>query len=187
MNNEIIQLAGIVLIALCVLVQTILMLAIFIGLGKGLRALKEQVDDMKTSVMPTVEKTQALLEKTSRFVDDSNGFVERMGPKVEAAAADVAAFVSGVRKQAADVEVALGEILLKVEKQSSRIDNMFSGTLDAVDKASLFVTQTVGKPVRQLSGLLAGFKAAVESFRINDHRIREREVRDERDGNDMFV
>jgi hypothetical protein len=64
---------------------------------------------------------------------------------------------------------------------------MFSGTMDAVDKASSFVTQTVGKPVRQLSGLLAGVKAAVESFRTDNHPIREREVRDERDGKDLFV
>jgi uncharacterized protein YoxC len=186
MNNEIIQLAGIALIAVCVLVQTILMLAMFIGLGKGLRALKEQVEDMKTSVMPTVEKTQLLLEKTSQFVDKTNAFVDRMGPKVESAATDAAAFVSGVRRQAEDVEVALGEILQRVDKQSRRIDDMFSGTMDAVDKASSFVTQTVGKPVRQLSGLLAGVKAAVESFRTDNHPIREREVRDERDGKDLF-
>jgi len=41
--------------------------------------------------------------------------------------------------------------------------------------------------VRQLSGLLAGVKAAVESFRINGNPIREREVRDEREGKDMFI
>jgi uncharacterized protein YoxC len=187
MNNETIQLACIALIALGVLVQTILLLALFFGMGKGLRALKEQVEEMKSSMMPTVEKTQALLEKTSKFIDKSNEFVERVGPKVESTATDVAAFVSGVRQQAADVEVAVGEILQKVEKQSTRIDNMFSGTLDAVDKASSFVTHTVGKPVRQLSGLLAGVKAAVESLRSNDHPIREREVQDERDGKDMFV
>jgi uncharacterized protein YoxC len=187
MNNEVIQIAGVALIAVCVLVQTILMVAVVFGLGKGLRALKELVEDMKSSVMPTVVKTQALLEKTSQFVDKTNDFVDRMGPKVESAATDAAAFVSGVRKQAEDVEVALGEVLLRVDKQSRRIDDMFSGTLDAVDKASSFVTHTVGKPVRQLSGLLAGVKAAVESLRTNNHPIREREVRDERDGKDLFV
>jgi uncharacterized protein YoxC len=187
MNNETIQLAAIALIAVCVLVQTLLMLGLFFGLGKGFRALKEQFEDMKTSVLPTVEKTQALLEKTSQFVDKTNAFVERVGPRIESVATDASAFVSGVRTQAADVELALGEILQKIEKQSSRIDTMFSGTLDAVDKASTFVTHTVGKPVRQLSGLLAGFKAAVESLRVTNPPIREREVEDERDGKDMFV
>ena len=81
----------------------------------------------------------------------------------------------------------MGEILERIDKQSSRIDTMFSSTLDTVDKASSFVTHTVGKPVRQLSGLLAGVKAAVESLRTNDNSIRERQVQDERDGKDMFV
>jgi uncharacterized protein YoxC len=188
MNNETIQLACIAVIALGVLVQTILLLALFFGMGKGLRALKEQVDDMKTSVMPTVEKTQALLEKTSRFVDKTNEFVERISPRVESTATDVAAFVSGVRKQAADVEIAVSEILQKVEKQSNRIDDMFSGTLDAVDKASSFVTHTVGKPVRQLSGLVAGVKAAVESLRTNGRPTHDHGNQDDQDmGKDMFV
>jgi uncharacterized protein YoxC len=184
MNNETIQLACIALIALGVLVQTILLLAMFFGMGKGLLALKEQVEEMKSSVMPTVEKTQALLEKTSKFVDRTNAFVERLSPKVESTATDVAAFVSGVRKQAADVEFAMSEILQKVEKQSNRIDNMFSGTLDAVDKASSFVTHTVGKPVRQLSGLMAGVKAAVESLRTNGRPMHDRSNQDDKD---MFV
>jgi len=180
MNNEIIQLACIALIALCVLVQTILMIAMAFGMRKGLSALKEEVDGMKTSVMPTMEKARVL-------IDEAGGFMARVGPKVESTATDMAAFASNLRLQAIDVEDALGEILEKVGKQSSRIDTMFSETLDAVDKASSFVTQTVGKPVRQLSGLLAGVKAAVESFRINENPIREREVRDEREGKDMFI
>lgn len=184
MNNETIQLACIALIALGVLVQTILILAMFFGLGKGLRALKEQVEEMKSSVMPTVEKTQALLEKTSLFIDKSNELVERVSPKVESAATDAAAFVRGVRKQAADVEIAVSEILQKVEKQSNRIDNMVSDSLDAVDKASSFVTQTVGKPVRQLSGLVAGVKAAVESLRTNGRPMRNHGAPEDKD---LFV
>ena len=187
MNNETIQLAGIALIAVCVLVQTILMLALVFALGKGLSALKLQIEDMKSSVLPTVQKTQALLEKTSQFVDKTSAFMERMTPKVESVSTDAAEFVSGVRKQAAQVEVAFGEILQRVDKQSRRIDDMFSGTLDAVDKAGSYITHTVSKPARQLSGLLAGIKAAVESFRTNDNAFRERLVQEERDGKDMFV
>jgi hypothetical protein len=97
---------------------------------------------------------------------------------------DLSAIASNLRAQAAEVEIALGDILEKVDKQSSRIDTMFSGTLDAVDKASSFVTQTVGKPVRQLSGLVAGVKAAVESLRTNGHPMRNHGDPDDKD---MFV
>ncbi len=177
MNNEIIQLACIAVIALGVLVQTILLLAMSLGMRKGLTALKDQVEDMKSSVMPTVEKARALIEETS-------GFITRVGPRVESTANDMAAIAGTLRAQAVEVEVAVGEILEKVGKQSSRIDTMFSETLDAVDKASSFVVQTVGKPVRQLSGLVAGVKAAVDSLRTNGHPVRERAVREDKD---LFV
>jgi methyl-accepting chemotaxis protein len=184
MNNEIIQLGCIALIALCVLVQTIFLLAMSLGLRKGLAALKEQVEEMKSSVMPTVEKARAMIDEGSGFVREASGFVTRVGPKVESSATDMAAFAGNLRAQAAEVEIALGDILEKVDKQSRRIDTMFSGTLDAVDKASSFVTQTVGKPVRQLSGLVAGVRAAVESLRTNRHPMRDHRVPDDKD---MFV
>jgi ABC-type transporter Mla subunit MlaD len=177
MNNEIIQLACIAVIALGVLVQTILLIAICLGMRKGLSALKGEVDDLKSSAMPTVEKARVL-------IDEASGFLTRVGPKVESTVTDLSAIASNLRAQAAEVEIALGDILEKVDKQSSRIDTMFSGTLDAVDKASSFVTQTVGKPVRQLSGLVAGVKAAVESLRTNGHPMRNHGDPDDKD---MFV
>ncbi|MGO9338798.1 MAG: hypothetical protein ACLPY1_14960 [Terracidiphilus sp.] len=184
MNNEIIQLACIALIALCVLVQTILLLAMSLGMRKGLSALKEQVDEMKSSVMPTVEKARVLIDEASGFMAEASGFFARVSPKVESTVTDLAAVSTTLRAQAAEVEVALGQILEKVDKQTSRVDNMFSETLDAVDKASSFVTHAVGRPVRQLSGLLAGVKAAVESLRSNGHPNRDVRGRDDKD---LFV
>ena len=78
----------------------------------------------------------------------------------------------------------MGEILDKVNKQTDRIDQMLSGTLDSVDKASTFVTQTVGKPVRQLSGIVAGVKAMVESLRSSDGAVRRHATDDDKN---MFV
>jgi hypothetical protein len=48
--------------------------------------------------------------------------------------------------------------------QSTRVDAMVSSALDAVDSAAVFVAETVNKPVRQISGLLASVKAIVESL-----------------------
>jgi len=61
---------------------------------------------------------------------------------------------------------------------------MFTGTMDAVDKASTFVAETVSKPIRQVSGLLAALKAIVESLRSSDSAYREPSLHDDKD---MFV
>jgi hypothetical protein len=46
------------------------------------------------------------------------------------------------------------------------------------------VTQTVAKPVRQLSGMLAGIKAVVETLSAPNSRFHEPKIHDDKD---MFV
>jgi hypothetical protein len=62
------------------------------------------------------------------------------------------------------VGASASDIAQRVQAQSSRVDAMVSGALDAIDNAAGFVAETVNKPVRQLSGLLAGVKAIVETL-----------------------
>ncbi|HXR39527.1 MAG TPA: hypothetical protein VN776_10565 [Terracidiphilus sp.] len=177
MDHDTIELVCIGVGALALLIQAIVLLAIYLGLNKATRSLKEEIEDLRSSIMPAVDSTRELASSTRQLV-------ARLTPKVEAAVTDVAELAHGLRQQAADVETATGEILERVRKQTSRIDTMFSGTLDAVDKAGAFVAETVGKPLRQLSGVLAAIKAIVESLRAFDSPSRAPRVHDDKD---MFV
>lgn len=183
MNNATIELACIALGALALLIQSIVLLAIFLGMGKATKKMQEEIEDIRSSVMPVVKDTRELVESARAL------FI-RLSPKVESTVTDVAEMTRNFRAQAADVEVSVEEILGKARKQAGRIDSMVSGTLDAVDKAAVFVTDAVGKPVRQLSGLLAGLKAAVETLGAPNSppnsRIHEPGMH-EHDDKDMFV
>jgi hypothetical protein len=53
----------------------------------------------------------------------------------------------------------------RMNRQFTRVDSMFTSTLDTVDRATSFVTGTVSKQVRQLSAVLASAKAIIESLR----------------------
>ena len=46
------------------------------------------------------------------------------------------------------------------------------------------MTETVSKPVRQLSGLLAGMKAVIESLSSSNSKYHEPSIHDDKD---MFV
>jgi uncharacterized protein YoxC len=181
MNHETIELACIALGALALLIQSIVLLAIFLGMGKATKKMQEEIEDIRSSVMPVVKDTKELVE-------NARALFIRLSPKVESTVTDVAELTRSFRAQAADVEVSIEEILGKARKQAGRIDSMVSGTLDAVDNAAAFVTETVSKPVRQLSGVLAGIKAAVESLSAPNSppnsRIHEPRVHDDKD---MFV
>ena len=91
-----------------------------------------------------------------------------------------------LRDQTADVQAAADEIIARVRRQASRLDTMLSSVLDAVDRASAFMADTVAKPMRQLSAFLASAKAVVESLRSRTVR-RARQTNRASGDNDMFV
>jgi uncharacterized protein YoxC len=177
MDHETIELACIGVGALALLMQAVILLAIYLGIGKAAKSLKEDIDDIRSSVMPVVDNTREMVTRLSKLT-----------PKVESTVTDVSELARIMRTQAADVEASLEQILESVRKQTSRIDTMFTGTLDTVDKASVFVTEVVSKPVRQLSGLLASVKAIIESLRSTGQStnspFREQGIHDDKD---MFV
>jgi uncharacterized protein YoxC len=177
MNRETIELACIVLGALALLMQSAILLAIYVGVSKGTKKMQEEIEDIRSSVMPVMKDTREL-------VDSARELFVRLSPKVESTVTDVSEVTRSLRAQTTDVEVSLEEILEKVRKQAGRIDSMITGTLDAVDRAGAFVTETVSKPVRQLSGLLAGMKAVIESLSSSNSKYHEPSIHDDKD---MFV
>jgi uncharacterized protein YoxC len=150
-DSQTIQLAILAVVALAVLLQAIMMLAIFVTLRKATRSMKEEIEDLRSSVMPIITNTREL------FV--------RVAPRIEETAADLAAVAHGLRTQTADVQSSATEILERLGRQTARLDAMISSVFDTVDQASGLVTVAVAKPMRQLSGILAAAKAIIESLR----------------------
>jgi uncharacterized protein YoxC len=174
MSQEVILLICIALIALAMCTQAIVLLAIYLGISKATKSLRLEIAEIKTTVMPALGTTRDL--------------ITRLAPKVESTVTDVSELARRFRVQAADVEVSVGQVLSDVRKQTTRMDTMFTGALDTLDKASAYVVKTVGKPVRQLSGIMASLKAFVETMgapsRGGNSNHRAEEVADDRD---LFV
>jgi phage-related protein len=165
LNHDTIELILIAVAVAAVLMQSFVLLALFLAIKKSSRSITEQIEDLKSSITP--------------LVDNARGLLERVGPKLEGTTTDVAEIVRAFKVQAAEAEASVAEILDRVRKQTTRIDEMFSGLLNSVDRAGDYVAGVVNGPVRQISGLLASIKAIVESLR---GPIREpRETRGSRD------
>ena len=149
-NHEILELAFVVVAALALVLQTAILFALYLAVSKSAKSMKTEIEEVRSAVMPTVERTRDL--------------IERMAPKVEQTMADVAEITRSVRTQAVEIETVTKDLVARVRKDTSRIDGMLANTLDAVDKAGDFVTRAVNKPMRQISGVLASIKAVVESL-----------------------
>lgn len=154
LDSPTVQLIIVAAVALSMLLQTVVLLAILNVLRKSAEAMRQDIEELRIKVVPVVDNVRDLLATN--------------GPRIEAAIVDIAAMSHNLRRQTADVQVAANGIIDRVNKQSIRMDSMLTSIFDGVERATAFMTETVNKPMRQIAGLLASAKAVVESLR-NDH------------------
>jgi methyl-accepting chemotaxis protein len=165
LDNETIELICIAVTALAVLLQAVVLFAVYLAMRKAIGSVREEVEDLRTSLMPMVDNSRELIDNSRVLVDNTRRLFARLAPKAEATASDVARVAHGLREQTEELESAAQEILARVRVQASRVDAMTTSGLDALDRAGSYVAETVSKPVRQLSGLVAAAKAIIDTLR----------------------
>jgi uncharacterized protein YoxC len=158
LETETLLLAFVALAGVAMLLQAVILLAIFLSMRKASRSIKEQLDDLRSSVVPVIDDTRAVLAKT-------RDLLAHVAPRIEAVSADLAEITHGLRVQTAEMQSSVDEIMERVRRQSNRVDSMFSTVLDGVEKAGGFVVGALNRPVRQISAVLASIKAVVEALR----------------------
>jgi methyl-accepting chemotaxis protein len=160
LDTQTVMLAFVIVTGLAVLLQTIILLAIFLTIRKTATSVSSQVDELRSAVMPVVQSTRDLLK--------------RLTPKMESTVDDLADVASIWRDQAIETQSSVHEILQRLQQQSIRVDQMLSSVLDGVDRAGGYVAEVVSRPVRQISGVLNAVRAIMESLRNSSPRARQK-------------
>lgn len=148
MNNQTLLITLVVFVALtgiALLVQAIVVLVAFVTMRKTIVSLHSEVEEMRTSVMPLLRL--------------SKDFLEKVAPKVESIATDVADITERLKQQTVELQFTTTEILERVHRQSARVDTIVTGVIDSIEYASNVVADSVSRPVRQISAVLASAKA----------------------------
>jgi methyl-accepting chemotaxis protein len=179
LNSQNVQLIIVGAVALTMLLQAIALLAIFIVLRKSAKAMSEEIADLRITVVNVIDKVEPI-------IDNVRTLLAHVGPRVEGAAADLAAMSQNLRRQSNDVQSAANEIIERFRRQSARVDLMATRVFDVVDRGTSFMSEAVSKPMRQLAAFLASAKAVVESLRTSapDHHLPEDQPHNDKD---MYV
>jgi len=151
LDSQTILIAILAVVALAILIQTILLLAFFLAVRRGIRSAKREYEGLRDEVLPIVHNVREL--------------VTRVAPHIENTATDLAALAHGLRAQTADLQSVVNDVLSRVHHQVVRIDGMISAVFGAVDRASGFVSGVVAKPVQQVSKILTSVRAVIDSLR----------------------
>ena len=148
-------------VAFAMLIQAIVVVAMFFVLRKTIRTVHEEINETRLKAM-------SFLDKTDPIIENARELVIKARPKIESAISDVAVVAQKLRAESNNVQETTHEIVERVRTQGRRVDSMMTKTLDAVDRTAGVVTDAMGKPMRQISAILATAKAVVESLR-NGH------------------
>lgn len=161
-----------ILVVAAMVAQVFVMLMLFFGFAKMAKGLKEEVADIRSTVMPIVFDLRKLMTKAS--------------PKLESAVGDIAFFTQSLRNQTQELEATSTEVAERVRRLSERLDGMLSHMLDIVERSGTTLNDAVARPLRQVAGIVASAKAIIDALRESTAPMPH--VRGSRgDNRDLFV
>ncbi|MGB6974504.1 MAG: hypothetical protein WBD67_07465 [Terracidiphilus sp.] len=172
LNQETLLLIFVAATGAAVLLQALVLLALFLSVRKSAKAMQQQMEELRGTVTPVLSRTKEFLDK--------------VGPQLESVATDLAELAHELRAQSAELQTSATEIMERVRRQTSRLDSMCTGVLDTADRATQVVTEVIHAPLRQISALAASVKAVVGALRAPAPRPHPAETHSAAD-KDMFV
>jgi hypothetical protein len=157
-NDSTILLAILAVTGVAVFLQTVILFALYLAARKAVSAIETVSSEFRASALPVLQSSREVLER-------SKSVLNNVAPNVESGAKDFAEIAHNLRAQTGEVQGSITELIEKFRAQTARLDAMLSTSLDTVDRVTESVAGAVSGPVRQVSSLLAGFRAALKSLR----------------------
>ena len=169
MNTETLLIVMVVITGLSVVLQAIVIVAVLVVLTKAVKVAKSESEELRSKIGPIVQSSKEL-------IDTTRALVARIEPEIVAAATDLAEITETAKVQVGRIQEATDEITARmrdatddiadrVRVQTARVDGMTTSVLNSVDRVGGLISQAVAIPVRQISSVLAGVRAAVDTLR----------------------
>ena len=137
--------------ALGVLLQALVLLAMYFAIRKAVAKLHAVTDELKVHAVPAVATARNLLDDVS--------------PKLKIAASNLVDASHSLRHQANHVNSTVDEVLNKTNVQVARVDEMTTALLNSVVHATSVLQHAASVPLRQISGVFAGLKTGFDVLR----------------------
>jgi len=165
LDNGTLLLAFVALTGLAVMLQAGVLLAIYVAMRKAGRFIEEEVEGLRSAVMPVLRETQDMLADSRELLAQARESFERVSPKIEVTANDLAEVAHVLRVEGIQMQSSVHEILERVRRQSVRVDGMLTDLLNTVDRTGVFIADKVSRPIRQINRVMATAKAVVDTLR----------------------
>jgi hypothetical protein len=137
--------------ALSLLLQAASMLAVAIGARKAQKKIMALADDVRLHALPVIMSSREVIQD--------------IGPRLKTITANLEVTSTVLLSKSEQVSGLVGDVTTRAQVQAARVDGMVKGTLDQVTYAVHAVEAGIAAPVRQVSGILNGIRAGLETLR----------------------
>jgi hypothetical protein len=136
------------MVAIALLVQAGALIAMAIGAAKARKRGLEIAEEIRGKMSPILDSTQ--------------GLIQDMTPKIKVITENLVETSHVVRSKAAEFDATASDLNMKTRAQAARVDGMVTSVLNTTADVSETLQRAVKVPVREIAGLVNGFKAGLE-------------------------
>jgi hypothetical protein len=140
-----------VVVALALVVQVSILIALFVTTRRTMLKVEKTVTDLHERTGPILTRVQILLDDTQ--------------PKISTMVSDASHIVYLARGQAQKMDRVITDAADRFRGQLLHIDRILSGTMETVEDAGAQLKQSVWKPMQKVSAVVQGIKFGLELLR----------------------
>ncbi len=136
------------MVAIAMVTQAIALIVMAVGAGKARKRGLEIAEELREKIMPAIASTHEIIRDS--------------GPKVKIITENLVETSHVVRAKAQEFDATASDLNTKARAQAARVDGMVTGVLNATADISETLQRAVKVPVREIAGLVNGFKAGLD-------------------------
>jgi uncharacterized protein YoxC len=152
------------IISFSFLVAAVMLIAVGVGVIKLMKQITASTAEAKGKMYPLLDRFEGIAAKTERLTASAEAILADAQPKIERITTNLAQTSDVYRSKVAEVDALITDTTTKARHQSDRVDDMISTALTRTGEISANIHHAVMTPVRQLSGILNGAKASIDTL-----------------------
>jgi hypothetical protein len=163
----------VVVTAAAVVLQAVILIALFIQLRRTAARVEQSTVDLQARLTPILTRVEVL--------------VEDLSPRISGIVADASEITRLTRGQAQRADRILSEALERLRLQVVHVDQIVTGTMEAVEEAGSKLRKTIWGPIIRATALVRGIQTGLEFFRAARQGREPAEPTSDRRDEGMFV
>jgi ElaB/YqjD/DUF883 family membrane-anchored ribosome-binding protein len=169
---------------LYVMTAFVIISAIALCIQAGMLAgIYKTIQRMQETINPLVPKVESLVEKTSATVEQSSRQITEITTRANDILESSKDILDSTKRQVAIVEDLVGDAAVRARVQMDRAELVLDDTLSRAHETIAVFHDGVMRPLREISGLAAGIRAALAALGRGNRPTPDRATSDE----EMFI